>query len=89
MAKQVHPVTGKKSWRAGKDCKASQHYQAGFGLFGEAIRKLYKMHHDDIAQHCQEVDAESASFSFRVVVFATCTDDWDDAELAVVWKLLE
>jgi hypothetical protein len=86
MAEQVNPTTGKKSWRAGKDCKASQHYPAGFG---EAIRKLYEMHHDDVVKHCQQVEAESAPLSFRDVVFATCMDDWDDAELAVVWKLLE
>jgi len=76
---------GKKCWRAGPGCKASQHYPPGFGL---AVRKLMDMHADDLKKYTEQIRAESADTSIRGVVFAQSSDDWDDASLDEVFNLL-
>ena len=52
------------------------------------MAKLYDLHENEIVQNAKDLENRSADTSFRHVVFAECDDDWDDAELGVVWKLL-
>jgi len=44
---------------------------------------------DDITAHREELQRRAEPLSLQNILFAQNDDDWDDADLPVVWYLLE
>ena len=82
---QTDKTTGKRKFRAGPDCKASQAYPQGFG---EAVAQLYLMHQEDVREHRRKLENDGAHYDISKLVFKECNDMWSDAELGVVFDLL-
>ena len=77
---------GKKTYTAGPDCKSTQSYPHGFG---EAVQYLYQRHEEHISKHAasirnRAVDVKVPSFP----LYGPLEDEWEDAELADVMRLI-
>ena len=85
IIRQTNPTTGQRTWRAGKDCKASEAYPKGFG---EAVAKVLANHREELQQHSRDLENLSEDIPIRNVLFQQMEDEWTDAELGRVWQLL-
>jgi len=53
------------------------------------VNTLYELHAGEIAEHARNMTRLSKDMDISTISFADLGDEWDDAQLGLVWEILK